>query len=202
MADVSVTLPSAIVYVTGTVNGVTVTFTLSGTNTWAATCDSSGDDIYILEIEAIDGAGNVLHYNITLYYGLQLITDRTAADVANETAKGYYNATDLNRVGSAMKWVRDRLIEYGYICDISPKIDYAIQDVPIATQMAQYLSDLDTLKTTFVVYSTTPSAPSTMDLLGYISANNIEQILKDIDALITNMVAAFVYSGEVYSGEV
>ena len=38
-----------------------------------------------------------------------LITDRTQADVDAGNAKGSYNAEDLNRVGSAMNYVADRL---------------------------------------------------------------------------------------------
>lgn len=191
--DVSITLPSAIIYVIGTVNGENVTFSLTDTNTWTAECEVSDGGVYVIAIQAFDAAGNSTVYNITLYYGLQLITDRTG---------GYYNATDLNRVGSAMKWVRDRLVEYGYICDISPKIDYAMQDIPIVTQMAQYLSDLETLREAFSVFTTTPAVPEDMDDLTVDEANNIEKILRDLDTLITYMVAAFVYSGEVYSGEV
>lgn len=190
--SVSITLPSPIIYVTGTVNGATVTFSLSGTNTWTAVCAASEDDVYDVAIQACDAAGNTTNYNITIYYGLQLITNRTG---------GYYNASDLNRVGYAMAYVRDRLAEYGYSANISPKLDYSMQDIPRESQMAQYISDVNALRDSFVVFQTTPPMPADMVRLTYTEANNIEKILRDIDSLITLMVAEFKYSGEVFAGE-
>ncbi len=38
-----------------------------------------------------------------------LIIDRTAADAASGTDKGYYNATDLNRVGRPLNTLRSGL---------------------------------------------------------------------------------------------
>lgn len=43
-----------------------------------------------------------------------LITDRTLEDVANKTAKGFYNATDLNRVDACMEDLVARLGRIGY----------------------------------------------------------------------------------------
>jgi len=191
--DVSITLPSAIIYVIGTVNGESVTFSLTDTNTWTAACEVSDNGVYVITIQAFDAAGNSSEYNITLYYGLQLITDRTV---------GTYEAIDLNRVGAAMVYVRDRLVEYGYSAVIYPKCDFAIQDDLTPEQATQYLSDLDVLRDSVTIFSTTPETPPDMDDLSVDEANNIEKILRDLDTLITNMVTAFVYSGEVYSGEV
>lgn len=43
-----------------------------------------------------------------------LITDRTLEDVSNKTAKGFYNATDLNRVDACMEDLVARLGRIGY----------------------------------------------------------------------------------------
>lgn len=43
-----------------------------------------------------------------------LITDRTLEDVANKTAKGFYNATDLNRVDACLEDLVARLGRIGY----------------------------------------------------------------------------------------
>lgn len=43
-----------------------------------------------------------------------LVTDRTLEDVANKTAKGFYNATDLNRVGDCLEDLVARLRRIGY----------------------------------------------------------------------------------------
>ena len=41
-----------------------------------------------------------------------------------------------------------------------------------------------------------------MDSLTYIEANNIEQILLDVDALLTLISQGWYYSGEIYAGEI
>lgn len=43
-----------------------------------------------------------------------LVTDRTLEDVSNKTAKGFYNATDLNRVDACMEDLVARLGRIGY----------------------------------------------------------------------------------------
>lgn len=43
-----------------------------------------------------------------------LVTDRTLEDVANKTAKGFYNATDLNRVDACLEDLVARLGRMGY----------------------------------------------------------------------------------------
>lgn len=93
----SITLPSEIIYVTGTVNGTAYTWTLIE-GAWTATVDRAADDTYRVALTAVNAAGTSTNFELTLYYGLlTLITDRTAMDVAQKTAKGFYNATEIGR---------------------------------------------------------------------------------------------------------
>lgn len=75
-------------------------------------------------------------------------------------------------------------------------------DVPTASQMSQYIANINALRGTIAVLSTTPATPKSMELLDYIKANDIEKILADVNQLIINMSAAWFYSGDLYSGEV
>lgn len=221
--EINVSLASDVVYVSGTVNGAARTWTLVGT-AWQTIADRSSDDTYLVALTAISSAGTSASYEFTLYYGLlNLITDRTQADVDrvkalakkgwasmtdvekaewNAGLKGAYNATDLNRVGSAINYVAGRLNGCGLALAVSPKIDWMARDIPTPTQMTAYLADVGKIRAALAVYSTTPEVPADMEKLTYIEANNIEQILLDVDALITNMAAAYYYAGELYSGEV
>ena len=139
-----------------------------------------------------------------------LVTARTQADVDAGNAKGTYNASDLNRVGAAMNYVADRLRAAGYDPHISPKADWKDDDWVDPAAQAVYLGDLAELRKQFTLYETTPEVPPrilatgihTNDGLTHTWANNIEQILVDIDALLTNIAAGWLYSGEIYSGEV
>lgn len=155
---------------------------------------------------------------------LNLITNRTQADVdrvsqltgrvsagtateAEKTEwdsdlKGAYNASDLNRVGAAVAYVAARLNGYGYAVTVNPKQDWTVSDIPTAGQMATYLRDVAALRGAIAVMASTPPTPDSANNLTWQEANNIEQILLDVDELLTRMAAAWFYSGDLYAGEV
>lgn len=204
------TLPSGTLYVSGTVNGVSTTWTNTVGQTWETVAERSPQDVYVVAMTIINQNGVTTETTFTLYYGLHLITDRTKADVINGTEKGSYNASDLNRVGAAMNYVADRLKAAGYDPHISPKTDWKDGDWVTPAAQAVYLGDLVELRKQFALYETTPEVPprilataiNSNDGLTYTWANDIEQILMDIDVLLTNIAAGWLYSGEIYSGEV
>lgn len=133
---------------------------------------------------------------------LDLITDRTAEDAQLGTKKGTYGATDLNRVGEAIIHVADRLKAAGNDIMVSPKTDWVREDIPTPAQMVHYLDQIQKVRDVLAVYPTTPAVPADMEGLTHTEANDIEKILLDVDQLITNMIAAYYYSGELYGGEV
>lgn len=198
----SVSLPSEIIYVSGTVNGTAYTWTLLD-GAWTATVERAADDTYAVALTAVTAAGVSTNYTLTLYYGLlSLITDRTRADVANQTDKGFYNASDLNRVGAAVEYIADRFTALGYACPVTVKKDWLTSDAPTASQLETYRQNIVTLRSRIAVMASTPEAPASMAGLNYVKANNIEQILLDLDALLTNAAAAWYQSGELFAGEV
>lgn len=218
-----VSLPSEIIYVSGTVNGKAYTWTLVD-GSWQAIVDRAADDTYAVALTAVNALGTSTSYTLTLYYGmLNLITDRTQADVDrvrqlaqkgfwNMTAaektewlnglKGAYNASDLNRVGAAVAYVAGRLTGYGYVVSVSPRQDWQVTDIPTQESMTAYLADVAALRAALTVATDTPEVPEDMERLTWQEANNIEQILVDVDELLTRMAAAWFYSGELYAGEV
>lgn len=218
-----VSLPSEIIYVSGTVNGKAYTWTLVD-GSWQAIVDRAADDTYAVALTAVNALGTSTSYALTLYYGmLNLITDRTQADVdrvrqlaqkgfGNMTAdektewlnglKGAYNASDLNRVGAAVAYVAGRLTGYGYVVSVSPRQDWQVADIPTQESMTAYLADVAALRAALTVATDTPEVPEDMERLTWQEANNIEQILVDVDELLTRMAAAWFYSGEIYAGEV
>lgn len=154
-----------------------------------------------------------------------LVTDRTQADVdrlmylfrlfdkwgsfsgtAEELAewnadpKGAYHAADLNRVGDAVAYLAGMLNGYGYSVAVSPKKDWTSQDTPTASQMQRYLDDVSALRAVLAVLPTTPEVPPEMEGLTYTEANDIEQILKDIESVINTMITTFVACGEATCG--
>ena len=198
----SVSLPSEIIYVSGTVNGTAYTWTLIE-GAWTATVERAANETYAVALTAVTAAGVSTNYTLTLYYGLlSLITDRTRADVANQTDKGFYNASDLNRVGAAVEYIAGRFTALGYACPVMVKKDWLTTDAPTASQMEAYRQNIVTLRSQIAVMQSTPDAPASMAGLNYVKANDIEQILLDLDALITNITNSWYFAGEVYAGEV
>ena len=152
-----------------------------------------------------------------------LITDRTQADVerhaelkakgwqgmtADEkaewetTLKGAYNYNDMNRVESAVEYVSNRLTEAGYVVIPIIKKNWNSSDKPTLIDLQHYMKNISDIRAALTTFSTTPEAPSTQKKLTHQMANAMEQILIDVDDLITRMINAYFYSGDLYSGEV
>lgn len=145
-----------------------------------------------------------------------LVTDRTQADVervrelaakgfaamtADEQAewlagmKGTYNASDMNRVGTALNYLAARLSS---ICGRSiawtAKTDWAVTDIITASQAEAYRKQVQSIRDALAYPEGTPDAPG-LDRLTYTGANDIERILALCEELIDNITKAFRYTG-------
>lgn len=219
-------LNAEIISVDGMVNGESYTFALTdsidGMGVWTATVARAEDGIYRVSIIATNHMRVSTRFDTVVYYGLHLITDRTQRDVDRVNAlakkgwenmtqeersewengmKGAYNSTDLNRVQSAVRYLQDRFAGVGYSIELSDLKTWTKKDVPTLTELHNYLADVKAIRGVLTLLKTTPPVPDTMVGLTYIKANNIEQILLDVDRLLSNMIASFIYSGDIYGGE-
>lgn len=152
-----------------------------------------------------------------------LITDRTQADVDRRdelkakgwqgmtdeekaewqtSLKGGYNYTDMNRVENAVEYVANRLTEAGYYIVPVVKKTWTVTSKPTVEDIKRYMKNVADIRATLATFSTTPEAPTTAQKLTYQMANDIEQILLDVDELITRMADAYFYSADLYNGEV
>ena len=174
----------------------------SGEGTSYTDSDLTAETAYTYTLSAVNTTGSsaetMLEAATTQFI---LVTDRTSADVTAQNAKGTYNAADLNRVGEAMNYVADRLRSAGYDPHISPKTDWKETDWPTPQTMERYLRDVSTLRGLLTQMETTPDVPKSMEKLTHWTANDIEQILMDLNDSITRLKAAMFYAGEIYSGE-
>lgn len=223
MHSIKVRLPTEILQVTGSVNGIEVPWTRNG-DMWTAICSPSEDKTYHVQLKAINCLGAEFDYALELYDGLRLITDRTKQDVDRvnflrkkwfagtitstemtewfSDLKGAYNASDLNRVGAAMEYISQRLADAGYGHTLNLKTDWTAADDNRTGALGYYLKTIRQLRSWFVTWPTTPDTPADLQNLTFEEANNIEKILMDLDDLISRMVQAYYYSGEIYAGEV
>lgn len=200
---VAVTLPGKALYVTGTVNGEVTTWTNIQGRTWESVAKYTDTGEYKIVLTILNEEGNVSTASTIAYYGtLALITDRRQQDVTLKTKKGFYNATDLNRVVSAVDYLEGRLEAHGIEVDVAPKTDWLIRDIPSLEQMRRYLHDVEAMRQALPVKDGTPKTPETMHNLDWQKANDIEKILINLDETINRIRLSYWYSGEIYSGEV
>lgn len=226
MKTLSINLSTDVVYVSGTVNGKSYTFTLQEVtgsfSTWTAEVDRATPDVYVCELTAIDNRGNTATLTTTLYYGLQLITDRTESDVERAKElndrgfsdwtdeevteflnglKGAYNASDLNRVESAVSYVFNRFAEDGYNYPVPVvKNTWQISEFMDSEEAERYLQNIRDLRDR-VTYPM-PEVPEDMENFTFDKANDLERILELLDECITLIEKSFFYSGEIYGGEI
>ena len=132
--------------------------------------------------------------------GLVLITDRTQSDVAARNDKGTYGASDLSRVGDAVSYLQGLLEQLGHLVPVEPKVDWTEYDWPTPSTMQRYLQDVETIRDKLTLFSTTPKTPGSMDSLTFAKANDIEQILLDVDTVISVLKKTVVPCGATACG--
>lgn len=123
-----------------------------------------------------------------------MVYDRTQADVDARDAKGFWNASDLNRVEAKMKEVADYLgLSVNYKT-------WAVGDLVYLSDVNSILSDISKLRIAWRVASDCPSVPSPNGF-DYRSANAIERILSDLDDFVISARTDFLYSDQAFSGQ-
>lgn len=135
--------------------------------------------------------------------GLAKMTEAERAEWFSGTMKGAYNVSDLNRVGLALNVIRNRLAATGYVSPsvYNAKTEWQTGELLTTTDLAYYLACVKTVREAITQYKTTPQAPTDAGALDYQEANNIEKILLDINHIIDNLTAAFVFLGDMQCGE-
>lgn len=117
--------------------------------------------------------------------------------------KGAYNESDLNRVTEAVEYLATRIRGYGNNLDaLSGQGVWSMEDIPTSDSMRRYLDNVGLIRSSISVLPSTPVVPDDMEDLSVDEANDIEKVLVDVDFLLNNMEAAWLYSGDIYSGEV
>ena len=72
-------------------------------------------------------------------------------------------------------------------------------DIPTLSLMTAYLNNVSALRAVLTLFATTPEPPASMTALNFVAANNIEQILVDIENVITSFEQIFPRSGMAWA---
>lgn len=156
-----------------------------------------------------------------------LVTDRTggyynAADLNRVEAAVAYLMAQFNALpGELAQYLSEKgvapdsifAVPYSYPLELETKTDWMMTDFPTSLAMETYLQNVAVLRDALSLPDNTPELPESMDRLTHTGANNIERILQAVDAaalaletlkkgFADNTAAVFVYSGEIYGGEI
>lgn len=135
---------------------------------------------------------------------MNLVTDRTKADVLLGTKKGQYGVEDLNRVEQAVAMLAALTKSLGICYEPVVKTDWSLPgsfsaaEWPTRQQMMRYLGNVRSLCDKLEIET---DIPHTMEALTWDGANRIEQALLLAYARIQDVLQIFRYSGEFCAGE-
>ena len=90
--------------------------------------------------------------------------------VADIILNHIYNYVDMNRVESAVEFIKNRLAEAGYYISPEVKTIWTVSDHPTKEDMDRYLGNIALLRSVLPVYPTTPKAPTTQKKMDYLVA--------------------------------
>lgn len=218
--NITVNTGQGVVYLAGTVNGEECTWQMVGAGMWRTTAKRAEGDIYTINLQAVTAEGRAYSLSTTVYYGLNLILDRTRADVdeirllvargwdkltveeqtawLNGNYKGAYNYTDLNRVGAAVNYVAELLCEWGYPYHPNMRCDWRADELFYAADLREYLAAVEGLRDRLAALATTPEVPGKLN--HWQEANDLEQIIFDVHLLVQNMILGLPWANTIYSG--
>lgn len=141
------------------------------------------------------------------------VYDRTEEDVSLAKAynkspsgssateyKGALNAADLNRIEGNCEYLSELLHSCGYTSHITVKTDWSMTDFPTLTEFTRIRDNITELLNAYAQAQDMPDMRSD-DRTDYVEINNMEFDLYRINEMIANMKAIYMYSGELYVGE-
>lgn len=134
--------------------------------------------------------------------GFEAMTEEERAEFTGDM-KGAYNASDLNRVGEALNYLKDRLTAAGYLLGIEfeAREDWAENEIPTGEEFTAYLGAVETIRAALARTEATPRTPADVGGLDIQGANDIEKILLEVEGQINKMLSARFFLGDLFCGE-
>lgn len=134
-------------------------------------------------------------------YG-SLWTDLTQPEKEDFEAglKGSYNRTDLNRVGTALITIRDRLRTHCIDVPAEVREDYEADEVLDKAAMDAYMESANAVYAS--VPHSSPKPPDGINDLDYEGANNIEKVIIAVDDVLEIREVGWIYADEeLFAGD-
>jgi hypothetical protein len=129
--------------------------------------------VYVTTHETVTGGATARFENVMLELGDTRHPYVPYTEIlATDATKGAYNYSDLNRVERAVAEISDAL-GLGLIT----RTNWGMWDIPTVSEMGRYLSNIAKIRSVLPTDSMVPEAPTSMDHMTHVEANNIELIL-------------------------
>lgn len=131
---------------------------------------------------------------MSIYSWISPFTDR--ADAVG------FNATDFNRIGNNLLYLAEKLNQFSYPVNISPRTNWVVGEPVYESQAAALLSYITTIRGAIAIANETPVTPESMAFFTWIKANDIEKILQNVYLSVSQLdvYADQIISGTCYSG--
>lgn len=192
----TIVLPSRVTYVRGRINGESTGFEQDITGAWVTAVEQSRDNLYHLELDLQDAAGNISSYNNTIRYMLpKFIIDRTQEDIEKKTDKAYINASDLERIESNIELIAEYIA-----APVTVRKNWKTGDLPRKTDFKRIRDNVDKIRRGYVIRADTPETPI-QPLNTWQKWNDLEQILFHVFWIYFNNLNNKDYCSEVSAGE-
>lgn len=214
---ISLELPTDIVYVAGTVNGVEKVFIQDESYPvkWRSTVDVAEDNLYHIYLEMFDQADNRSTYENTIEYILPwFVFDRTQEDVDEvkrlekvgwdnmtesertlwkKGMKGALNLSDIKRIENDCSVIAQLL----NVSIVTHRDN--LPSFPDESYFDSLLENVSTLRNAGYRYQTTPEIPA-RPINTYQKINDIEKILSDIYEVYNSNFVYYAGDG-LYAGQ-
>lgn len=126
--------------------------------------------------------------------------NKSPSESAASEYKGALNASDLNRIEGNCAYLSELLHSCGYTSHVNVKTDWSMADFPTLTEFTRIRDNITELMRAYAQAEDMPDM-RTDSRTDYVEINNMEFDLYRINEMISNMKAIYMYSGELYGGE-
>lgn len=195
----AVTLGLETIYVSGTVNGVEATWTLTAPGIWTAVVPRAEDGLYHVSITAYNSLGTPTTYETTIYRGEGLIPLKT-----DWGPQDFYGPGDLNRVEADTQYIAEYLEDAGYPVTLEEvRVDRDVTGYEFADSLSRVERNIHALRQAFVEppgYEQ-PKVWQAGKRHGYADANRLEHNLQLLYDWAVAVVAGFKRCGTFACGE-
>lgn len=126
--------------------------------------------------------------------------NKSPSESAASEYKGALNASDLNRIEGNCAYLSALLHSCGYTSHVTVKTDWTMTDFPTLAEFTRIRDNITELMRAYAQAEDMPDM-RTDSRTDYVEINNMEFDLYRINEMIANMKAIYIYSGELYEGE-